>query len=385
MSKGPYILQLEKKYNKYLKDVIAGNVFEPIILYVKKNESKSYAEFQEWLSSLTVYQKKKNKKGWELTRWKPVSREQRKLMNEQIWPQVIEVNTEEDFLLLIDKKAHASQFKIQLAILLGWNPGIREFLLHRPERILRLKDVWKDIFAVIDYLLLNDVSDHYKRSIPIPVHSKFLEMHESIVLELLHNLHPEKFLRGKDLEAALSLKIKPYLFKMRWLDKKLADMNSSGMEVLAATTPYLQTVNWRISRIIFVENETNLYLLPHVPDTLAIFSSGKALHMLKEIGLFTNTAIMYWGDLDEDGYMMLNSMRKQYHHVNSLLMDEETVEHHFSEIGQQPHKYKNDYPDMLTETEGRAFEKMKAVNGRIEQERLQQSYVIGKLLIMLIL
>jgi hypothetical protein len=383
MSKGLYIPQLEKKYNKYLKDIIAGNAFEPIILYVKKSEAKNYAEFHEWLSSLTIYQKKDHKKGWELNRWTAVSREQKKFMNDQVWPRVIEVNTEEDFLFLIDKKTHSLQFKAQLAQLLNWNAGIRAFLLNRPDRILKLKDVWKNIFAVIDYLLLNDVSDHYKRSIPIPVHSKFLEKHESIVLELLHFLHPEKFLRGKDLEAALSLKIKPYLFKMRWLDKELAGKNSAGMDVLAASTPYLQTVNWHISRIIFVENETNLYLLPPMPDTLAIFSSGKALHLLKEISLFSNTNIIYWGDLDEDGFMMLNSMRKHYSHVKSIFMDEETVEHHFTEIGQQPHRYKNDHPDMLTASEKNAFDKIKTINGRIEQERLQQSYVIDKLLIML--
>lgn len=383
MMKSPYISQLEKKYNKYLRDIVIGIPFEPIILHVKKDESGNFAAFQEWVSSLTAHQKKESRKGWVLNRWKPVSREQKKLMGDQIWPQLIEVQTEEDFLYLINKKEHFSSFKVQLELLLQWNPSIRGFLSQRMDRILKLKDVWKDIFAVIDYLLLNDVSDHYKRSIPVPVHSKFLETYENVVLELLHYLHPEKFLKGKDLEAALSLKIKPYLFKMRWLDKSLAETYSSGMDVFAATTPYLKTVDWHISKILFVENETNLYLLPNIPGTLAVFSSGKALHLLKEIDLFSKTAIIYWGDLDEEGFMMLNSMRKHYNHVESLLMDEDTVLHHFAGKDQQPQKYKNDYFEMLNDTETKAFNIIRAVNGRIEQEKLQQSYIMNKLLIIL--
>jgi hypothetical protein len=65
-------------------------------------------------------------------------------------------------------------------------------------------------------------------------------------------------------------------------------------------------VQWDIRRVILVENETNLYLLPAMPFTLAVFSSGKALHLLGEIGLFGALALYYWGDLDEEGFIMLN-------------------------------------------------------------------------------
>lgn len=384
MTAADYISKLEKRYNKYLKDLIAGNVFEPIVLTVKQNNAENFAAFNEWLAALMVYNKKGDGKGWELNNWKNVSLSQKKVMGAQVWPQLIKVKTEEDFLFLINKEAHNVEFKKELSKLLSWNAAMSEFLLNKPERILKLKDVWDDILRVVEFLISNDVSDQYSKSIPLPVNTKFLQTHEAIILELLHQIHPERFIKGQDLEDSLSLRKKPFLFKMRWLDKVLAVENSDGMEVFAVSTAYLKSVSWRVQSILFVENETNLYMLPEVEDTLAIFSAGKALHLLKDIPLFHENDILYWGDLDEDGFMMLNDMRKHYSHVSSVFMDEETVNHHQKEIIRQPHKYRNEHHlEKLTDTEMSAFIGMKSVNGRIEQERLQQSFVNDKLLIIL--
>ena len=151
-------------------------------------------------------------------------------------------------------------------------------------------------------------------------------------------------------------------------------MNS--IEMIGLTSDTLKNADWPVKEIWLVENETNLYLMPERKDAIVIFSKGYAMDLLYGIPMFQKAKLFYWGDLDEDGFVMLHRMRKHYPHLRSIFMDTVTVELHQEEIGKQPGKYKIEKLEFLTEGEKQAFDILKLRNGRLEQEKLRQQFII---------
>lgn len=371
-----YITQLEKQYLQYIKSIVQEEPFQPIVLRGGKNKPSTTAELHQLIRLFQSNEKSQHNKGW-IIEWEDwIS----KKLGKQQWPSAIQVATEEDFLYLIKKEREAAVFKKQLARLIHWNPAIRPWLANRPRLVLELKEAWEGICSVVDYLLQHEVKGHYLRSIPVPVHTKFMEYNKKIIHSIIHHLNSKRFSStDTDLEEVLLLNKKPFLFTVRWLDENLPIKYSSGMNLFAAPTSYLQQQTWKVERVILVENETNLYLFPSLPSILVICSFGKALHLLKEIDFLHHTRLYYWGDMDEQGFAMLNDMRIYYNHVISLFMDDVTLMHHQKQLETKAVPYKKKELSLLQPHEHRAYELLLSSNQWLEQERLQQSYVQGRL------
>jgi len=376
MTESTYIVQLEKRWPQVLKDMVAGNTYSPIVLRGGKNWPENAKELFE-----RVEQFKKHEKGFVPLGWRIewMTRKSKRFGVQQ-WPATITVETEEDYLHLTGRQNLAGRFKAELARLLEWRPGLRDFVFRRPELVLGLGEAWPGIRAVVDYLLTHDVRDYYIRSLPVPVHTKFIQQYRNTVLALLQCFDPDRFPpQEHDLEEALGLRRKPFLFQMRWLDVALAAACSADMEIFAVPVKHLAGVSWAVRRVILVENETSLLMLPAIRDCFAIFSSGKALSLLENLSLFRRVEIYYWGDLDEEGYIMLNTMRGLYGHVISLFMDIETVSFHERQLLRQPNPYKARDLLLLTPAEFQAYRLLAGTDGRIEQEQLDQEFVALRL------
>jgi len=364
--------QLARYYKAYLKTTILGEPFSPIILRGEKNKPATMIDLQKAVALFLQNEKNKTRPGWsiEWTDWNS------RIVGRQKWVSKIIVETEEDFVHLIQKEQEVIAFKNQLNVLLKWRPGVQSFLAEKPERILSFKEAWMDIQKVVDYLLAHDVTGHYVRSIPVPVHTKFIEDYESLILSLLKAIAPDRFTPAAlSLEQALCLKLKPFLYSLRWLDDNMSEQLMHGMEFTGVTVDWLRKINWTIREVWLVENETNLYLIPPRKNAIALFSKGYAMSRLRDIPFFNTTKIYYWGDLDEDGYKMLNGMRAWYPHITSVFMDERTLVSHAKELVMQQAKYKTTLLPSLTPEEQAAFNILKHHNGRLEQERIRQDYI----------
>ena len=371
-----YIAQLEKQYIPYLKNIVLDAPFQPIMLRGGKTKPATTAELHQLVKLFQANEKNQRRQGWciEWEEWTS------KKLGKQQWPSVIRVATEEDFLYLLKKEKEAGVFKEQLALLLQWNPLIRPWLSSRPKMILELREAWGGICGVIDYLLQYEVKGHYLRSIAVPVHTKFIEQHKKTVHSILHHLESTRFPSTDiDLEDALFLNRKPFLFTLRWLDENLATKYTMGMDLFAVPADYLRQQQWDVERILLVENETNLYLFSSMPSTLVICSYGKALHLLREIGFLHTTQLYYWGDMDDQGFAMLNDIRNYYSHIISLFMDDATLTHHQKELDTKPVPYKKKDLLLLHPHESRAYEFLLNSSQWLEQEKLQQSYVHDRL------
>lgn len=367
-----YIKQLQKQYNVYLRNIILEQPFAPVLLTGGKERPGTTRELHQRIQLFQQYEKTEDRNGW-LIEWKEWSS---KKLGKQQWPAKITVATEADFLYLLQKQEEVAAFRMQLRVMLNWNGKISGWLSAQPRKVLELQKKWNDISVVTDYLLVNDVAGHYMRSLSVPVHTKFIKDNEGVILSLLKFLAPEKFTEEcTGLDVALNLQQKPFIYPMRWLDPLLAEKYSHGMDVLGVTPEGLKKLSWEIEAICMVENETNLYLLPQVKGMMAICSWGKALSLLREVPLLQQTQLFYWGDLDDEGFHMLNSFRQHYPHVQSLLMDKATVQFHVAEMLAQSVSYRKAQFSSLFIQEHEAYNMLAATNGRIEQEKLQQEYI----------
>lgn len=377
MSDKGYLYQLERHYKTYLNRIVEDLPFEAIELRGGKKRPETTRKLAEDIAEFQAFEKRAGKsKGWSI-KWEEWNS---KKLGKQKWPASISIETEDDYLYLIKKGEEVNQFKRQFSELVEWRKEIRSFFLVRTNAVLDYQPIWKEICIVVDYLIQNDVQDYYIRSLPLPMHTKFIENNKAFILSLLKHFSPERYPEETiRFETALGLKEKQHVYTMRWLDDNLAAKYMHGHEVFGLSTVGLKTVDWKIEELWLVENETNLYLLPKRMGALVLFSKGHAVTQLFNIPLFARTKLFYWGDLDEHGFIMLNTFRRNYNHAKGIFMDQNTVEYHRSEILTQPEKYKIRSLEYLSIDENEAFQTLLSINGRIEQEKLNQRFIFRKL------
>jgi hypothetical protein len=134
------------------------------------------------------------------------------------------------------------------------------------------------------------------------------------------------------------------------------------------------------NRILLIENDRCLHLLPTLPDTIAVLGSGLDLAWLRADWL-RERHLGYWGDMDTWGLRMLARARELQPHLEPLLMNQPLFDAHADTLAvPEPINAGPIPPDGLAGIE-QAFYRhlLDQVKGRIEQEFLDQSIVADAL------
>ncbi|WP_051088048.1 Wadjet anti-phage system protein JetD domain-containing protein [Mycobacterium sp. 155] len=133
------------------------------------------------------------------------------------------------------------------------------------------------------------------RQLPIPgVDTKWLGTHRAAVISLVVPLGIPGHLglRERDLLRAIAI-----------LDPTLRQ----GLpRLVAASDRELSALNLAPPRVLVVENLQTLEALPDLPDTVAVFRwGGHALAVADFPWVRGAKHVLYWGDLDTDGFAIL--------------------------------------------------------------------------------
>jgi hypothetical protein len=83
---------------------------------------------------------------------------------------------------------------------------------------------------------------------------------------------------------------------------------------------------------------------------------------------------LYWGDIDVEGFVILSRLRNLFPHVESFLMDMDTIRQH-ENVQIEGSGAMIAAPTNLTAAEAEAFHHCLNGNRRLEQERFSQPYV----------
>jgi len=109
---------------------------------------------------------------------------------------------------------------------------------------------------------------------------------------------------------------------------------------------------------------------------VAIFGEGFKSRLSKHIPWLAKTKVYCWFDLDAAGFEMLNIIRQYYPNAESVLMDRETLEAFMHFVVENKSRTKQ--LSFLDNEEAVLYQFLIENKLRLEQERISQQYVSGK-------
>ena len=215
--------------------------------------------------------------------------------------------------------------------------------------------------------------------LPIPVHTKFVEAHAGILGRLLDVVLPEADVRQgeKDFHRRFGLRYDEPLVRARLLDVRLQARYGVPVADLSTPVSEFRRLAWRGARGLIVENKWTFLTLPPHPNGFALWGGGFGVGVLREVEWLADVPLLYWGDLDAQGFMILSQLRSFLPHARSFLMDGATLDAFRAFVVPGTPLPETDVRALphLTPAEQALFRRLAEENLRLEQERIPPAFV----------
>jgi hypothetical protein len=300
------------------------------------------------------------------------------------FPELIRFAQLDDYLLYTRRQKEYRLFCRLKDQIISAIPALKEWLRKHPLKVLDYEDNWEGLLAVCNYFLQTPQPHLYIRQLRIPLqHTKFIEQHKSVLQSLL------RFLIGsymntdaESFEEQLHLKTDEKQIRLRYLDAALAPAAALAdiqLPVSAAGSAAFGALLNAVHTVMITENKMNFLCLPPLPGSIAIWSGGGfQVSHLSDIPWLHSKRILYWGDIDVQGFQILNQIRTYFPHTEAIMMNDDTLHTYqvFAGRGTPPGKYTLSH---LTETEQQLYVHLEKNNLRLEQEMIPQEYAEKKL------
>ncbi len=230
--------------------------------------------------------------------------------------------------------------------------------------------------AVLGWFIEHPDCGLYIRQLPINgIDSKWLEKRRALITDLLYTLYGDE--REKEFYTLTGIRREPGLIRMRILDPQLR-RETGGLCDISAPVEEWAAKQWRVNTVYIVENLQTGLAFGDLAGSVVIMGLGYSVNLLSVIPWLSDARCFYWGDLDSDGFAILNRARSHIPHIESLLMDEDTLMSHQALWGKEAKPVTVKRLDCLTEKEQHLY--FKLANGsfednvRLEQERICWDY-----------
>lgn len=341
---------------------------------VPSGQKPRLQEFASAVQTLLAGSKAKQGSGYTVELVRRRSRD----YGEQDFPDRITIDTLSDFISLTgcDRLLHRTR-SVRDAVRTSF-PQLAEWLRQNAVKLERYADVVTDLIAVATVFVQRPLPDCYLRELDVPVDTKFIEKHEAVLTQWLDILLPASAIDVGETKFARRYGLRDrrqhHLFRV--LDQSLVDELTLPGDELSLPMRHLRSLPIRNSHAIIVENRTTLLTLPPMTRTVALGGVGDSVTRLREVAWLHRCAvILYWGDLDVDGFRILSNLRRLFANLNSVLMDEETYTAHRDKVvsgnGRSHDAFAN-----LTPSENMLMRQLGKDNLRIEQESIPHRYVL---------
>jgi hypothetical protein len=236
------------------------------------------------------------------------------------------------------------------------------------------------LMDLIAWLQGNQNSQLYLRQLPVPgIDTKWVESRRAIVRDFF--LATRGIPAGGDFHEVCGLRRAPATVRMRVLCPELRKA-TGGLSDFESPIEDLARLRLRPGTLLVVENLATGLALPEMPGTVAFMKLGHAISDLARIpwlfgdasGTWRPSRVLYWGDLDTHGFVILARARGLFPELRSVLMDEETLLSGREQWVQEASQAKMERLDRLTESEHRLYDALRenrfSSRVRLEQERL---------------
>lgn len=289
-------------------------------------------------------------------------------------PNSISFESADDYIAFLEKRGEWNNFLNSVELIEQRLPQLAAWVVSNPIAVIENSKIWADILKVCYYFLANPKPNLYIRQLPIDIHTKFIEDNEAILKSLLDFLIPEyrKDDKEKSLARRYYLKYDEPTIRIRILDNNLKIGELTDLRIPLSDFTKL---NINCSRIIITENKMNFLALPNLSSAIAIWSGGGFMvSYLKQIDWLHGMNILYWGDLDAHGFLILHQVRSYFPQTNAIMMDMETFSRFKIEGLGKGEPIAAQELNNLSEEEIAMFYFLKNNNFRLEQEKIPQSF-----------
>ncbi len=310
--------------------------------------------------------------------WKTIGH---RIHGAQDLPDAVRIDTPDLALRMLHKQPEAKCFDKLAEQILGNFPTLHGWLARKPLKALQHADDWPRLLAILRWLREHPRPGIYLRQIDLPgVHTKFIESHRGLLIELLDRVLPAAAIDAsangaRAFEARYGFLAKPTLIRFRLLDP---GQHIHGLSDLSIPLADFRRLNPPARHIFITENDINGLAFPMREDSLVILGLGYGLDALRDIPWLSERRIHYWGDIDTHGFAMLDQLRGYHPHVQSLSMDKATLLEHRLLWGRENRPTRRELSH-LNRPEQELYDALRenrhAENLRLEQERISYAWL----------
>lgn len=246
-------------------------------------------------------------------------------------PHEVWVDSLKDALALVGQVHEADVFEQVVHVTRERQPGLLSWLRARPMQALALASEWPRLLDVVAWMQAHPRPGIYLRQVDIPgVHSKFIERHRGVLIELFDAVLPESSIDAGAGGAAgfprrYGFVAKPERVRFRVLDPGLSLLPGVTRGDIALDVDSFRALRCAATRIFVTENETNFLAFPEVADSLVLFGAGYGFDVLDGNTWLQQCSLYYWGDIDTHGFAILDQLRARFPDVQAFLMDRATL------------------------------------------------------------
>lgn len=309
------------------------------------------------------------------------------------------VDSVDDAVALVGKRREVAAFLRLVETTGARQPAVLPWIARRPLDALRFADDWSRLLDVVGWLQEHPRPGVYVRQMDLPgVHSKFVESRRRVLGELLDLALPAESIdagasgaggfarRYGFLEKSDRIRFR-ILDPARMLLGDRRDGTGGGDRVAAAQDVTLDaatfaTLDTGVTRAFVTENETNFLAFPNVEDAMVIFGAGYGFESLRRAHWLARCRLLYWGDIDTHGFAILDQLRGHFGHVESFLMDRDTLFAFESHWGEESTPTDRELP-RLNAGERAVYDDLRfnrmGPNLRLEQERIGFAWMRSRL------
>jgi hypothetical protein len=208
------------------------------------------------------------------------------------------------------------------------------------------------------------------------VDTKFIQRHQATLRQWLDLLLPASAIDVNETRFArrFGLRDGQEHRAIRILDLQLREELGLPFDELSLPLRSAATLPVKNATVIIVENNLNLLTLPRIPRGLGIRGEGNSVNRLEQLRWLEMNRVLYWGDIDVEGLVVLSRLRNLFPHAESVLMELDAIRQHEKDQIEGSGAMVA-APTNLTTAEAEAFHYCLNGNRRLEQERISQPYV----------
>ncbi len=290
------------------------------------------------------------------------------------------IDTQEDLLHLAGKTREFRNLSGAVKNVRSAFPELNDWLVQNWKQLIPAIGCIDALQSVVQYLLEHPRPSCFMRELPLAISTKLIENHTGLLSQWLDIL-----LDPSDIDVSYPRErfAERYGFRspddhvlLKLLDESLmAELQCPGTELMLpeATLARLPVESVRNVRVLIVENKTNLLSLPALPRTLAIGGLGRAVTRFERVPWIDHCPILYWGDIDIEGFQILSTVRTRWPQTRSIFMDCAALQQfkHWI-IGRDDQATCHELPINLSHEERLALIACIDNRWRLEQERIPQ-------------